>query len=141
MPKELKFALIGEYANKKALFDAKLNLERLGYTVTSRWVLPNEEEDALEESGAILDRSGLCCELSANNTTDIDKANIVICFLGPRTRGGYNFELGYATAKNKRIYLIGKRLNVFHFHKPFFMANDVLHVVNHAEKYVNETEL
>lgn len=67
---------------------------------------------------------------------DLDEAEAVIFFAeapeGSRTRGGKHVEFGYALAKRKRIFLVGKPVNVFH-HLPEvvqrFLFEDILAVL------------
>jgi nucleoside 2-deoxyribosyltransferase len=91
-------------------------LERLGAIIESAWMSEGHTELFPESMKAadLVDpwagRSHAEADLVA-----IDVADLVIVFTDePSTTGGRDVEFGYAIASEKRIVVIGPRINVFH---------------------------
>lgn len=83
-------------------------LRLLGIECTSRWV--TEEGPYVKDDPAEGDR------LARMDLSDVDVADIFVLLGQPNSpRGGKHVEYGYAYAKGKRIILIGKRENIFHW--------------------------
>lgn len=81
------------------------SLERLGHDVVSGWLWRKDDNSDLT---ARLDLAeiDLCDALVALNLGGWEE----------RGTGGRHVELGYALGKNKRVFLIGERTNLFHWH-------------------------
>ena len=83
------------------------DLQRLGFTVTSRWVDLRQEVEA---------DAAQCAKIDLE---DLDIADTVIAFgdepRSNRSRGGHWVEFGYALAQGRRMILVGHRENVFTF--------------------------
>ena len=92
-----------------------LALEARGHTITSLWHRM-EHSKVLELSDPTIEYRALM------DLDDLVHADTVVAFTGSETNhGGRHFELGYAKAWGKRIYLIGEIENIFHtlVHKQF----------------------
>ena len=80
-------------------------LESRGHQVTSEWITGAHKADD----------SAAYAEIDLR---DIDSADALIFWseapAGSRTRGGKHVEFGYALAKQKKIYIVGPPVNVFH---------------------------
>jgi nucleoside 2-deoxyribosyltransferase len=79
-------------------------LEALGFEVTSRWLKAPDE---------------LADEHARKDLEDVSEADVLLA-LNPEAfenagTGGRHVELGYAIARRKRIVLLGKRSNIFHY--------------------------
>ena len=119
--------LAARYSRREELCEYRSELERAGYTITSRWlngshqILPNGEplgrdQEALIESGAA--PSDVRGQFAAEDWADLLAADTVISFTEPprskASRGGRHVEFGAALALNKRCIVVGHRENVFH---------------------------
>jgi nucleoside 2-deoxyribosyltransferase len=84
-------------------------VESIGHTVTSRWLDTKTEWEFAATS--VLGYFASC------DLNDIDDADLVIVNLTGLTgyvRGGVHVEFGYAYAKGKPVWLLGKRVTIFH---------------------------
>lgn len=85
----------------------RADLQRIGHTVTSRWIDNKSDDEADALRCAIID------------IADLDIADTVIAFgdepRSNRSRGGHHVEFGYGLAQGKRILLVGYRENVFNY--------------------------
>lgn len=81
---------------------------KAGLVVTSRWLSwPH---------GLAVGNPDLAYEAAKMDRADVDKATACVFFLdNVLGRGGKDWELGYAYAKGKGIYLVGPPQNVFHY--------------------------
>lgn len=107
----MKIYLAGAWNAKPEVRDIRLRLERMGHTVTSRWIdwagpLSGEaREQELRRSASV-------------DLEDIRNSDMVLIFTcKPSTHGGFHTELGYALALGKRVEIIGPRPSNF-FHLP-----------------------
>jgi len=83
-------------------------LERIGHTVTSRWISQqeNEADNITDQDWRIYGERDL---------EDIRNADILICdTLDETPRGGREVELGYAMALGKLAITVGPKRNIFH---------------------------
>lgn len=92
----MKIYLASNYSTHPAM------REHAGHEVTSEWISGTHGGDDRVSYAQI-------------DLRDLDAAEAIIFFAeapeGSRTRGG---KFGYALAKGKRIFLVGKPVNVFH---------------------------
>jgi hypothetical protein len=104
----MRFYIAGNYVRRSWLAENVVpKLEALGHINTARWVTaPNDYLESLSSrDNAWLDRY------------DIDGCHaIAVELLGDNTmaQNGKHFELGYAQAAGKEVYLIGTRFHIFH---------------------------
>lgn len=102
--------LASRFEHQQALLKIKPQVIALGHKVTSRW-LEDETNDNWRDRASTfaikdfqdIDRSDL---FILDMTRDIDGA-----------KGGMFVELGYAIKGKKKVWIIGKRPNVFCYHK------------------------
>ncbi len=101
----MKIYLASNYSTHPEMREHAKTLEALGHEITSEWINGTHGGD---------DRA-LYAQIDLR---DVDAADAIIFFAeapeGSRTRGGKHVEFGYALAKGKRIFLVGKPVNVFH---------------------------
>jgi nucleoside 2-deoxyribosyltransferase len=101
--------------------DARV-LEEYGVIVTSRWMY-----ETVPHTASIKDLpDAYHAETATADLEDIARADALLMFiptdkelvdtpLRTASRGGRHFEMGYACAKGKPIFVIGPKENVFHF--------------------------
>ena len=111
-----KFYLAARYARRDELKGYAAALEAIkGVEVTSRWL----QEEAPLDSNMGDHKIEFYKDTAAIDIEDIDRAHAVVFFsedpLVGVPRGGRHFEMGYAHAKGKSVYVIGVKENVFHY--------------------------
>jgi nucleoside 2-deoxyribosyltransferase len=100
----MKVYIAAPYPIRETAIVIMKRLEQLGYTVTSRWL---KAELSPEES-----------DHARDDLEDIDEADALLA-LNPESwsntgTGGRHVEFGYAVAKGKKMFIIGRRSNCFH---------------------------
>jgi nucleoside 2-deoxyribosyltransferase len=107
-------------------------LERYGVQVTSRWHTTHPDTD---------DPEGLA-QQARDDLDDIDQADtfILLNFKGwlMEGQGGKHVETGYALAKGKRVIIVGKRWNVFHYLPEVLVVGSLEELVGRAPQRVGE---
>ena len=111
----MKVYLAAQYARRDELKDHAIVLRGMGVEVTSRWL---EEKNPLHTNMGD-DTVEFYIETANIDIEDIERADAVVFFSEDPTvgikRGGRHVEFGYAHAKQKPIYVIGPKENVFHY--------------------------
>ena len=101
--------LAARYDRRPEMLGYTNELERMGYGVTSRWVL------GLHEGATEPVTLGQCAH---EDLEDIDRADIFITFTETpdigHTSGGRHVEMGYALAQGLSVIVVGPAENVFH---------------------------
>lgn len=100
MPRRVRVYMAGAYADRPRLRTMRAKLEELGFIVTSRW-LNN------------VDEYGLAITEATNDVSDIDRSNFVVVDTFGPSRGGRDFECGYAYGIGKRVIRVGPIVNPF----------------------------
>jgi nucleoside 2-deoxyribosyltransferase len=111
----MKAYIAARYSQKNEMKQvADILHEKLGMEITSSWLQEPHiatitmDELPIEEILSYAER----------DMQDIDNADIVILFsidpLIASVRGGRHVETGYALAKQKPIYVVGPKENIFH---------------------------
>jgi nucleoside 2-deoxyribosyltransferase len=86
--------------------------DRGNIIVTSRWIDVDESNPMQEE--AIAADEEAAASYSRHDLDDISRADIFIMFTdSPSTSGGRHTELGYALARDKAVFIVGPRENIF----------------------------
>jgi nucleoside 2-deoxyribosyltransferase len=90
----------------------KIMEDRRNFIITSRWI-DVKESNPMQDAAIAADQ-----ELAANrcrvDLDDIDRAEIFVMFTDtPSTSGGRHTELGYAIARERVIFIVGPRENIF----------------------------
>jgi len=103
--------LASRFGNRVLLREWRDELQKLGHTITSRWIdVPvrpeGKELETFWEHWALKDLD------------DMDKADtMILCTIGcegdDQPRGGMRFEEGYMYAQHKKIIVVGPRIIVF----------------------------
>lgn len=111
----MRIYLAARFGRRIELCGYAAELERVGITVTSRWIRGNHEA----EGDDLRDRRALARRYATEDLADIDAADAVISFteepdVEGRARGGRHVEFGYAYARGKRLATVGPVENVFH---------------------------
>lgn len=115
----MKIYLASRYSRRYELIGVRAVLEKLGHSVTSRWLNGDHQisDTGLGPTSRLGDdaeRIRFACE----DWEDVLAADWVISFTEePRainSRGGRHVEFGAAMALNKRCIIVGPRENVFH---------------------------
>lgn len=115
----MKIYLAARYSRREELCGYKADLEALGHTVTSRWLLGNHQISDLEmetlEDEMIAEKRRVFAE---QDYGDLTRSAITISFTEvPRSstsRGGRHVEFGLALAIGQECWIVGPRENVFH---------------------------
>lgn len=111
----MRVYLASRFGRRLELLDHARELERVGITVTSRWIRGEHEA----EGDDLRDRRALARRYALEDLADLELADVVISFteepgVGGRARGGRHVEFGYAYARGKRLAIVGPLENVFH---------------------------
>ena len=86
--------------------------DRRHIVVTSRWI-DVKESNPMQETAIAADEVAAAsyCRMDLD---DIDRADVFLMFTdSPSTSGGRHTELGYALARDKVIFIVGPRENIF----------------------------
>jgi nucleoside 2-deoxyribosyltransferase len=107
--------LAARFSRFEELNQYRIELEAMGITVTSRWLLGGHEWTGTPEEGIPRE---VQARFAHEDRTDIMLADTVICFTessgaGP-ARGGRHVEMGMAYAWGKQIVVVGGIENVFY---------------------------
>jgi nucleoside 2-deoxyribosyltransferase len=110
-----KFYLAARYARRDELREHRTILQAAGIESTSNWL----EETSPLDGNLTNEREEFYVHTANVDIADIDRADALILFsedpLVGFVRGGRHVEFGYAHAKQKPIYVIGPKENVFHY--------------------------
>lgn len=113
MGRKLRVYMAGAWVDAKRLAGPRQQLRELGFEVTSEWLdlaLNGKPYEGGHEKEARRDYA------------NIDKADfLIIDTLSTGTRGGREWEGGYATGRGKRVMRVGPSIIPFHsvLHKVF----------------------
>lgn len=104
----MKIYLASNYITHPEMRSLALILVSMGHAVTSEWINGTDTDDWAQ----------YWAQYAQRDLRDIDVADTVIFFSGNpkgcRKRGAKHVEFGYALGLFKRIFIVGKRQNVFH---------------------------
>lgn len=111
----MRIYLASRYSRKEELRTYRSLAESCGATVTSSWLKesysPNIHMSEVPEATSR--------EIADIDLWDIRAADTFVFFSEDQDkqppRGGRHFEMGYALAHDKRMFVIGKPENIFHF--------------------------
>jgi hypothetical protein len=109
--------LASRYSRHPEMQTYAKDLERVGYVVTSRWILGDHDIRAHGQSEA----DHYMPLWAAEDWQDLRAAEICLSFTEPpeqgqgRARGGRHVEMGIALALGKRCLIVGYRENIFHW--------------------------
>lgn len=116
----MKIFLSSRYSRRDELRLLRLDLQRLGYTVVSRWLdtewNETERESRLYSSAAPPEYRQ---QYAVTDLADVVACDCLIAFTEPprsKGRGGRHVEYGAALALAKRILVVGYHENLFHHH-------------------------
>lgn len=100
----MKIYIAAPYPYRDEAIQVKNLLEAEGHTITSRWLIEEDE---------------MCDKDARKDLEDIRAAEALLAINPPewanRGTGGRHVELGYALALGKIIVLAGARTSMFHF--------------------------
>jgi nucleoside 2-deoxyribosyltransferase len=107
--------LAAGYDQQERMRSYRKVLEEIGYIVTSRWI-DVKESNPMQEATIAANKDAAAFYCNAD-LADISRADFFFMFTDtPSTSGGRHTELGYALARNKVIFIVGPRENVFQAH-------------------------
>jgi hypothetical protein len=107
--------LAARYSRHLEMRAVRVDLEGLGFTVTSRWINGDHQisDEGLSEDAKEAERIRFATE----DLSDLERASTVVAFTEqPRSttsRGGRHVELGIALGRKMRVVVVGPRENVF----------------------------
>jgi hypothetical protein len=93
----VKIYLAASYKNHPEMRIVRGLLNAIGHDVTSRWIEGNHTADTPAQSRLF----------GEHDLEDLERANMLIAFLGPSTTGGWHVEFGYALAIRRRDMTFG----------------------------------
>lgn len=112
----MRIYLAARYSRYKEMQAYAVDLERAGYTVTSRWIQGAHRVEDGELSGEAAEEKRI--QFAQEDFDDLLNADCCISFTEPprssNSRGGRHVEFGIALAMNKLVIVVGTRENVFH---------------------------
>jgi len=109
----MKIYIASRYENKLAVRELAKTLRREKFEIVSTW--HKEKYDSaiqIEDLTPARMRT-----LALRDLTEIESCNALLIYTDgcDQSRGGMHFENGYAFANDKKIYIIGPRVTIFHF--------------------------
>jgi hypothetical protein len=116
----MKVYLCSRYSRRDELLSVRGELQRLGHTVTSRWL--DTEWNETEQEGQVYSSAAPPEYREQYAVTDVEDVLAADCLVAfteqPRSggRGGRHVEYGIALATGKRLIVVGPRENLFHHH-------------------------
>lgn len=130
----MKIYLASSLSRRDNLRNYALELENLGFIVTSRWLQRRADPAHTKTYEDITE--GECREVASEDIEDIIEADALVLFTNTALsqRGGKEVELGFALALDKYIIRVGPWRNVFH-------CLPRVHAVNHFEDAIRLLEL
>lgn len=106
--------LAARYSRRAELNDYRRRLEREGVTVTSRWLTGEHEWSGTPDDAIPVAEQG---RFAQEDLDDIDRSDVLILFADPPdgygTRGGAQFEAGYALSQGIELVVVSHRQHVF----------------------------
>lgn len=108
--------LAARYSRHSEMAEVADLLQERGFRVTSRWIRGNHDMDHKRIKDD--DRERFAIE----DMEDIAKSDCIVLFTEdpknqdgkPPSKGGHHVEFGVGVALNKRMVIVGPRVNVFH---------------------------
>lgn len=121
----MKFYLASGYSWRH-VFAKELRpaLEKLGHEVTSRWI---DIEDRLTKDAGENEYAPWARNILTMNQHDMRCADALILDTnGVRKdgNGGAHYEVGFMRALGKQLFIVGKRLNTFHWDDEIIVVKD-----------------
>lgn len=97
--------MAGAYVDAPRLVGMRQHLRELGFEVTSRWI--DKAAGGKPYEAEFKDEAKV-------DYADIDRADFLILDSFGKSRGGREWEGGYATGKGKRVIVVGPVVHPFH---------------------------
>lgn len=98
-PKKTKVYFAGAFSKRHVYQDIRSAFQRLGFDVVASWI----DKEPTSSGGSRDNRMKDANE----DLADIDSCDVLLIDSNPSSKGGMIFEMGYAKAKGKRIYVVG----------------------------------
>lgn len=107
--------IAARYSRRREAVKLAKQLESRGHTVTARWLegdhrLPREADE---------NRASRWSKLATDDFEDVEGCDVLIFLSEPKdgssTRGGRHVEVGLALAWGRRVIIVGRRENIFHW--------------------------
>lgn len=110
----------------------KLQLERLGHECTARWITSDDKFGSSEYTDDERRRLALMDEEDVRRGTD---GLILLAEMpGHLVPGGKHVESGMALTLGYRVYVVGRRENVFHWHPQVSVFENIETLVAHLNE-------
>jgi nucleoside 2-deoxyribosyltransferase len=107
----MKIYLAAAFAQKDEVAQRAAEVVALGHSITHDWF----NDPPLPGNGIDVTTKEECKRRARADLHGISKANLIVVLAGLSYTGGKHVEVGYAMATGKRIALVGKPENVFHW--------------------------
>ena len=106
MARRLRVYIAGAWVDMPRLREMRDEMTKLGFIVTSRWM----DQVGRDYSATVPE----FVKEANKDLEDIDKADFLIVDTFGETRGGREWESGYAHGRGKRLLRVGPIRNPFH---------------------------
>lgn len=107
------FYICARYRRKDEAKAVALQLQEMGYTITSSWI------DQVEDEMLYTDGPEVAGRFAQKDLDEIDRAGTLIYLSEEEDnvwgRGGRHVEFGYALARDKECWIVGPLENLFHY--------------------------
>lgn len=117
----MKIYIAASWERRLAAAELRDTLLAAGHKVTSRWI------DGEGSSADYVHKDEQMAQYALKDCQDVMSAEGLVCITGDahdeRTRGGKHSELGGALFTGKRIFLLGPREQIFHWHPAVRVAS------------------
>jgi hypothetical protein len=100
--------MAGAWVDAPRLSGVRQRLKELGFEITSQWI-----DLALGGRPYTIDKIGMAKE-ARRDYADIDKADFLILDTFGPSKGGREWEGGYAIGRGKRVMRVGPAITPFH---------------------------
>lgn len=109
----MKIYLAARYNRRAEIDGYRREIEKLGHTVTSRWLNGSHDAGSLTEPTD----PELLARFAREDLQDVNAADLVISFTeqGDTPRGGRHVEFGVAYSIGNKVWVVPYRENIFHY--------------------------
>lgn len=121
----MKIYLAARYSRWQEMRTVAQRLTAMGHLVTSRWVQGTHQCN----DDQLLNSEAWAIQIANDDLEDLDQSDTLVLFTDPlrtATRGGKQFEAGYAFHKGLKLYLVGTPEHVFQ-HRPEWIRVATVH--------------
>lgn len=116
----MKIYIAASYLRRDDAKRLRARLRDAGHVIICRWIDGPEPVEQYIHSDALME------EFCSKDFEDVIKAQALVCITGDapgqKTRGGKHTEFGIALGTGMRVFLLGPREQIFHWHRAVRIA-------------------